>query len=109
MMKRPLWRDVIRGIIAGSCVRFWRLGNFIGVKSPRRCMIMIICMCFADPIKKKPRPIGSGSSPMRKLGNCMLIQVATVEMAEVMVKVVNLVHGGRGANDITVYLCSSSS
>ena len=30
----------------------------------------------------------------------MLIQVATVAMAEVMTRVINLVHGGKGANDI---------
>ena len=65
-------------------------------------------MCFAisltvlqkDAIKRKPRPIGSGASPMRKLGNCVLIQVSTAAMSEVMVKVINLVHGGKGANDI---------
>jgi hypothetical protein len=65
-------------------------------------------MCFAisltvlqkDPVKKRPRPIGSGASPLRKLGNCMLIQVAAATMAEVMTRVINLVHGGKGANDI---------
>ena len=50
--------------------------------------------------KKKPRPIGAGSNPDRKLGSAMLMRASYSDLIKVMVKVMNLCHGGRGACDI---------
>ena len=47
----------------------------------------------------KPRPIGAGSHPLRKLGNTVLNWSSADHTKSVMIEVGNTCHGGRGAND----------
>ena len=62
--------------------------------------IAVLEKCPNKPGVHKPRPIGSGASPDRKLGNACLVAAAYAHMKKVMIEAQNLSHGAEGAADI---------
>jgi hypothetical protein len=64
-------------------------------------MHQCICPVAMSVLKKdngKPRPIGAGSHPLRKLGNAVLDWPSADHTKNAMIEVGNTCHGGRGAN-----------
>ena len=62
--------------------------------------ITVLEKCPNKPAVHKPRPIGSGASPDRKLGNACLVAAACSDMKDVMIEAQSLCHGAEGAADI---------